>query len=511
MTFTSLTFALFLPVVFSIYWYALGRNFKAQNVFLLAVSYIFYGWWDWRFLGLILLTTLLSYGCALPQNRRKAWATLSVVINLLILCIFKYYNFFCDNLRQLLATFGYELDWFTMEVLLPVGISFYTFQAISYSVDAYRRRIEPTRDIIAFGVFIAFFPQLVAGPIERSTQLLPQFLKPRQWNHADATEGLRMILWGLFKKCVVADGVAFWVDTAYTNHVGGMELHNGFWCMVGAIGFALQIYGDFSGYSDIAKGSAKLLGIRLMDNFLYPFFSRNAIELWHRWHRSLMQWFTEYVYIPLGGSRRGNKYVNVMAVFLLSGLWHGAEWSFIAWGAVCGLWYVAAAICGARKYKVGINAPASRRDMMKISSTFFMFVIVFIFFRAKDIGQALDFYRSIWLAGPVSFVLFLTIGWILAKTTFNINRALSVIICLLAICCIVVPKIFIPDLLAFLGYVFGLVMLWAEWRARSSECALGRVNLPRRRSLRLTIYALLYLFIATGSLGIGNDFIYFKF
>ncbi len=259
MSFISLTFALFLPVVFLVYWLALGRSFKAQNVFLLAASYVFYGWWDWRFLGLIALTTLLAFGCALPQTHRKAWTTLSVVVNLLILCGFKYFDFFGDNLRRLFAVFGYQLDWFTVEVLLPVGISFYTFQAISYSVDVYKGRIAPTRDIVAFGVFISFFPQLVAGPIERSTQLLPQFLTPRRWDYAGAVEGARLILWGLFKKCVVADGVAFWVDIAYNSHAGNVGLHNGFWCMVGAVGFALQIYGDFSGYSDIAKGSAKLL------------------------------------------------------------------------------------------------------------------------------------------------------------------------------------------------------------------------------------------------------------
>lgn len=211
MSFISLTFALFLPVVFLVYWLALGRSFKAQNVFLLAASYVFYGWWDWRFLGLIALTTLLAFGCALPQTHRKAWTTLSVVVNLLILCGFKYFDFFGDNLRRLFAVFGYQLDWFTVEVLLPVGISFYTFQAISYSVDVYKGRIAPTRDIVAFGVFISFFPQLVAGPIERSTQLLPQFLTPRRWDYAGAVEGARLILWGLFKKCVVADGVAFWV------------------------------------------------------------------------------------------------------------------------------------------------------------------------------------------------------------------------------------------------------------------------------------------------------------
>lgn len=509
MSFNSIAFALFLPVVFLIYWLALRRSFKAQNVFLLVASYVFYGWWDWRFLGLIALTTVLTYGCALPSTRRKLWVTVAVVTNLLILCAFKYFNFFSENLRGLFSVFGYELDWFTVEVLLPVGISFYTFQAISYSVDVYRGRIEPTRDIVAFGVFIAFFPQLVAGPIERSTQLLPQFLKPRRWDYGEAVLGARQILWGLFKKCVVADGVAFWVNIGFVHHAGNYELHNGFWCMVAAIGFALQIYGDFSGYSDIAKGSARLLGVRLMDNFLYPFFSRNAIELWHRWHRSLMQWFTEYVYIPLGGSRRGNKYAHVMAVFLLSGLWHGADWSFVAWGAVCGVWYVIAALGGARKYRPESEAPACRRDMVKVAFTFFMFVAVFIFFRADDLGNAFDVYGSLWLVGPATLVLMVAVGWLLSRTTFNADRAMLGGFGLLVGACVVAPRTVIPDVLAFLGYVFGVVMLWVEWRSRSRSFALE--VMPRRRWARIAIYSVLYLVVASGALGTEGEFIYFQF
>ncbi len=509
MSFTSLAFALFLPVVFLVYWLALRRSHKAQNIFLLVASYVFYGWWDWRFLGLIALTTLLSYSCALPSSHRKFWATLSVIVNLLILCAFKYFNFFSENLRTLFSAFGYELDWITVEVLLPVGISFYTFQAISYSVDVYKRRIMPTRDIIAFGVFISFFPQLVAGPIERSTQLLPQFLRPRRWDYAEAVLGARQILWGLFKKCVVADGVAFWVDIAYVHHAGCTELHNGFWCMVGAVGFALQIYGDFSGYSDIAKGSARLLGIKLMDNFLYPFFSRNAVELWQRWHRSLMQWFTEYVYIPLGGSRRGNRYAHAMAVFLLSGLWHGADWSFVAWGAVCGGWYVAASLVGLKKYRPGKDAPASRCDMVKVAFTFFMFVAVFILFRAENIAEALDFYISVRIVGPLTLAAFLALGWFVSRTSFSVSRTLAACAATLAVACVAVPQIVVPDLLAFLGYVFGLVMLWAEWRSRSRSFALE--TMPRRRWVRISLYMAMYLFIAVGSLGSEGDFIYFVF
>ena len=509
MAFNSLAFALFLPIVFVLYWLLLGRNHKSQNAMLLVASYLFYGWWDWRFCGLLLATTLIAYFCALAPRRRKFWAGVSVVSNLLILGLFKYFNFFSENLQRLFSTFGFALDWFTIEILLPVGISFYTFQAISYSVDAYRGRIEPTRDFVAFALFVSFFPQLVAGPIERSTSLLPQFLKPRTWNYHEGVEGLRLILWGLFKKCVVADGMAYWVDLAYDFHAGGGSLYDSLCATIGALGFAIQIYGDFSGYSDIAKGSAKLLGIRLMDNFLYPFFSRNAIELWQRWHRSLMQWLREYVYFPLGGSRRGNRYWHAFVVFLVSGLWHGASWNFVVWGILCGVWYIIAVLAGARKYRPTDDAPASRRDLPKCVATFLLFSLVFIFFRAESLSQAVDLCLTGAPLGLATAAAMLVVAWIVSRLRFSFGWLPWAAVALCVIGCLVAPRTAVPALLGFAPFVFAALLMWVEWRHRTSHFALE--SMPRRRWVRVAVYVGLYLLVVTGAMESSGAFIYFKF
>ena len=339
MQFDTYTYALFLPLVFFIYW-GLRRHLKWQNLFLLVASYVFYGWWNWRMLSLIVLTSVTTWGSAMlmrgdRSRADKTWAALNIVLNMGILCMFKYLNFLRDSFVHLLNVFGLNPDWPTLHILLPVGISFYTFQAISYTVDVYRGDIKPTRDVVAFGVFIAFFPQLVAGPIERAINLLPQFLRTKKFDYATAVVGMRQILWGLAKKIIIADGMGHYVnqllDNPYYYSASSMV-----WA---GIMFAVQIYADFSGYSDIAIGSARLLNIRLQPNFRYPFFSRNMKELWQRWHISLMTWFRHYVYFPLGGSRRGRwrTVFNTMVVFSLSGLWHGADWTFVIWGTVNGL------------------------------------------------------------------------------------------------------------------------------------------------------------------------------
>lgn len=339
MQFTEITFALFLPIVFSIYWLALRRCFRLQNVMLLAASYTFYGWWDWRFLGLIILTTITTYLTALCPDRRLAkWlAAGNITLNLGILTVFKYFNFFSDNLQKLFGLFGWNLDWFSLEVLLPVGISFYTFQAISYSVDVCKGRVKPCADPIVFATFIAYFPQLVAGPIERASQLIPQIARRRQWDSGYAADGLRMILYGVMKKVCIADMLAIYVDRLYEG-----TLDNPLSTLAAGVLFSLEIYCDFSAYSEIARGVSRLLGIELMANFRFPFFSRNIFEFWHRWHISLMCWFKDYVYIPLGGNRKGTLRgaVNISAVFLLSGLWHGAAWNFIVWGGYWAIVYV---------------------------------------------------------------------------------------------------------------------------------------------------------------------------
>ena len=328
MSFISVSFLIFLPIAFCAYW-TLWRHQRWQNLLLLAASYVFYGWWDWRFLILILITSASSYasGLLLEGTRRRRWVlTANVVLNLGILAVFKYYGFFIENLRLLFP----NIDAPTLNIILPVGISFYTFQSLSYSIDVYRRQLKPTRDVVAFFAYIAFFPQLVAGPIERATHLLPQMLGQRRFRYDEATDGLRRILWGLFKKMVIADNCALAVNQIWADYtdMGGLTL------VAGMLLFTFQIYGDFSGYSDIAIGTARLFGIRLMENFHLPYFSATMPEFWRRWHISLMTWFRDYLYIPMGGSREGTmKWMrNVLVVFLLSGLWHGANWTFVVWG-----------------------------------------------------------------------------------------------------------------------------------------------------------------------------------
>ena len=377
MLFNSFEYLLFIPIVFLLYWfvfdYALRRckhQLLWQNLFVVIASYVFYGWWDWRFLILIAITTFLSFLSGLgieyarSQRGRKALMIANIVVNLGILGIYKYYDFFAREFAEL---FGIESDFLLLHLILPVGISFYTFQALSYSIDVYRKQIQPTHDIVAFTAFLSFFPQLVAGPIERATNLLPQFQKKRTFDYAQAVDGMRQILWGLFKKIVVADNCATYVDTVFAD----ISNHSGSTLLLAAVLFTFQIYGDFSGYSDIAIGTAKLFGIKLMRNFNVPYFSRDIAEFWRRWHISLTTWFREYVYIPLGGSRpvvpnrlkakgerqeaRYTKWIavrNTFVIFLLSGFWHGANWTFVLWGAYHALLFVPLLLVGKnRRYR----------------------------------------------------------------------------------------------------------------------------------------------------------------
>lgn len=385
MQFDTYTYAFFLPLVFFIYW-GLRKHLKWQNLFLLVASYVFYGWWDWRMLGLILLTSLSSYGSALMMRgdrsgHDKMWVTLNIVLNVGILAVFKYLNFLRDSLVDLLNFFGMNPDWPTLHILLPVGISFYTFQAISYTIDVYRGDVKPTRDVVAFCVFISFFPQLVAGPIERATNLLPQFLRTKTFDYATAVIGMRQILWGLAKKVIVADSIGYYVDQLLYNpyHFSAASM---LWA---GMLFVIQIYADFSGYSDIAIGSARLLNIRLKPNFRYPFFSRNMKELWQRWHISLMTWFREYLYFPLGGSRCGKwrTCLNIMIVFAVSGLWHGADWTFVIWGAVNGIMLLPFVFLAKKKY----SNHARFRDLPKCMLTFLIFALIFLSFRSPNFAH----------------------------------------------------------------------------------------------------------------------------
>jgi len=337
MIFNSIEFAIFLPIVFILYWFIFNRNLKLQNLFIVVVSYIFYGWWDWRFLFLIAFTSLCSWGSGLLIQKfrnvgkySKYFSIANIILNLLILGLFKYYDFFATSFANVFL--GGKTEGLLLNIILPVGISFYTFQALSYSIDVYKGKIEPTKDIVEFFAYVSFFPQLVAGPIERATNLLPQFQKKRVFDYSQAVDGCRQILWGLFKKMVVADNCAIYVDKVFSTY----QDQSGSTLLLAAILFAFQIYGDFSGYSDIAIGTSKLFGIKLMRNFNVPYFSRDIAEFWRRWHISLTTWFRDYIYIPLGGSRCSKLKIvrNTFIIFLVSGLWHGANWTYIAWGGV---------------------------------------------------------------------------------------------------------------------------------------------------------------------------------
>lgn len=389
MIFNSIEFLIFLPITFILYWFVFHKELKVQNLLLLAASYVFYGWWDWRFLSLIVISTLIDYivGIKLKstekKSTRKKWLWVSVIFNLGLLGVFKYFNFFIDSWVNLMSSVGYHMEstW-SLQVILPVGISFYTFQTMSYSIDVYRNQLEPTKDFVSFAAFVAFFPQLVAGPIERASNLLPQILKPRTFASEQSIDGVRLIIWGLFKKVVIADSLAPMVDAIfknYTDYTGGT-------LFLGAVLFAFQIYGDFSGYSDIAIGTAKLFGIEVMSNFKFPYFSRDIAEFWRRWHISLSTWFRDYLYIPLGGSKGGKwkSLRNIFAIFVVSGFWHGANWTFIAWGGFHSLLYVPIFLVGTnRKFLHEVAGQhkwfPSIKELFMILLTFTLVVIAWIF------------------------------------------------------------------------------------------------------------------------------------
>ena len=404
MLFNSIEFLLFLPTIFILYWFVFNKNLKYQNTLILVSSYVFYGWWDYRFLSLIFLSTVVDYVIGLSisdQSSKKKQKLLlwgSVLFNLSVLGFFKYYNFFVDSWVELFSSLGYEIKsiW-TLNIILPVGISFYTFQTMSYTIDVYRKKLEPTKDFISFASFVSFFPQLVAGPIERASNLLPQILKKREFQYDQVIQGLKLILWGMFKKVVIADSLAPIVDDIYSNYqdFGGGTL----W--LGAIFFSFQIYCDFSGYSDIAIGTSKLLGFELMSNFKFPYFSRNIGEFWRRWHISLSTWFRDYLYIPLGGSKEGKwkSIRNIFLIFLVSGFWHGANWNFIFWGLFHSILFLPTFIFNKnRKYTSSIIAPAtllpSPKEFINVVTTFLLVTIGWVFFRSETIGDSFSYLTS---------------------------------------------------------------------------------------------------------------------
>lgn len=403
MLFNSFEYLIFLPIVFILYWFVVNKNLKTQNFLLLVSSYLFYGWWDYRFLALIIFSSFVDYYCGLfienskNKNTKIKWLTLSMLINLGFLSVFKYFNFFSESLSEAFASLGYNLNALTLDIILPVGISFYTFQTMSYTIDVYREKLKPTKDIIAFFAFVTFFPQLVAGPIERATNLLPQFYKKRKFDYANAADGMRQILWGLFKKIVIADNCALVVNEVFNNY----ENLNASSLLVGAVFFAFQIYGDFSGYSDIAIGTSRLFGFNLMQNFAFPYFSRDIAEFWRRWHISLSTWFRDYVYIPLGGSRGGTlmKVKNTFIIFIVSGFWHGANWTFLAWGFLNALYFLPLLLLNKNRTNTNVIAEGKKfvsiREFFQLSITFSLTILAWIFFRAATITEALLYIKNL--------------------------------------------------------------------------------------------------------------------
>lgn len=481
MLFNSIDFAIFLPIVFAIYW--LIKNIRTQNFFILIASYVFYGWWDYRFLALIAISTLIDFTLGLQikktpvLKRRRLFLFISIAANLGILGFFKYYNFFVDNFKEAFTFFGGNIDFGYLDIVLPVGISFYTFQTMSYTIDVYRNKLEPSPNLVNFAAFVSFFPQLVAGPIERATNLLPQFSVKRKFSYPLAVDGMRQILWGLFKKMVIADNCAGFVNTIFSNP----DAYSASTLAMGAVFFAFQIYGDFSGYSDIAIGTARLFGFNLMQNFAYPYFSRDIAEFWRRWHISLSTWFRDYLYIPLGGSRgpQGMAIRNIFIIFIVSGFWHGANWTFITWGALNAVFFLPLYIFNQnRKNLIHIETRyllPSFRDAISILITFTLTTIAWIFFRASSISAALHYCKLL-----ISKSLF---------TLPEIDNLSGAMICMF----------------------FIAVLLFAEWTGRTQLHPLEKMSYFKPRWSRWAVYILLIAAIGLFMQTKETPFIYFQF
>lgn len=482
MLFNSLDFAIFIPIVFVLYWFVLKKNLRLQNLLIVLSSYVFYGWWDWRFLSLIIFSTLVDYTVGMrlgveqkPLNR-KILLWISIVVNLGFLGFFKYYNFFIDNFTEAFSFFGQDITINSLNIILPVGISFYTFQTLSYSIDVYRGKMEPTTDFIAFSAFVSFFPQLVAGPIERAKHLLPQFYKERTFDYHKAVDGMRQILWGLFKKVVIADNAAYFANLIFNNSAD----HSGSTLLLGALFFTFQIYGDFSGYSDIAIGTSRLFGFDLMQNFNFPYFSRNIAEFWRRWHISLSTWFKDYLYIPLGGSRGSTwiKVRNTFAIFLISGFWHGSNWTFIVWGGLNAIYFLPLLLT--KKNRVFLDDVAedrmwpSVRETAMMLGTFGLTVLAWIFFRADNVGHAISILGEIFSSS------------LFTLPTFEGKRQ------------------------ALMVLLFIAIFLFIEWNGRKEEYAIASLGTTWKRPLRFALYyGLLFTLFWFG--GQQQDFIYFQF
>lgn len=482
MLFNTIEYAIFLPLVFILYWFVFNKKLAIQNALLLIVSYYFYACWDWRFLFLLMFSTLLDFFTGIKmqdakdKQGKRFWFWLSVIVNLGFLGVFKYYNFFAESFAELVSHFGWQVSPFMIKVILPVGISFYTFHGLSYVIDIYNSRIKAERNFVDYAVFVSFFPLLVAGPIERATHLLPQIKKNRTFDYSKAVDGLRQILWGLFKKIVIADNCATYANQIFNNSsdMSGSTL------VLGALFFTFQIYGDFSGYSDIALGSARLLGIELLRNFAFPYFSRDIAEFWRRWHISLSSWFKDYLYIPLGGSKGGNwmRVRNTFIIFIVSGFWHGANWTFIAWGFLNAFFIMPSIIMKTNRNNMEIVAQGkllpSAKEFFQILLTFGLTVFAWIFFRSENIKHAFDY-----------------ISGICSKSLFTVPKFTD-----------------IDNSYKIILFVFFFIAI--EWIGREEQYALKKIGLHWNRIFR---YAMYYTIILAIFLFCGKEqqFIYFQF
>ncbi len=471
MLFNSIEFILFLPIVFIAYWLITTKNIQLQNIFILLSSYVFYGWWDWHFLILIALSTCIDFFCGLKVQRSKApkfFLWVSILTNLGLLSYFKYANFFIDSFISSFSFIGVPFNEFSLSIVLPIGISFYTFQTLSYAIDVYNKKIEATHDFISFAAFVSFFPQLVAGPIERAAHLLPQFKTKRTFNLARIYDGLKQILWGLLKKIVIADNCAEYVNIVFenSNSMSSSTL------LLGLFFFSIQIYCDFSGYSDIAIGVARLFGFDLMQNFSYPYFSRNINEFWKRWHISLSTWFKDYIYIPLGGNKvsRFKTYRNIALVFLISGLWHGANWTFVTWGAIHAILLIGFSLMNNNRK---ILSHIQSKDFISIIITFSTVSLSWVFFRAETLYQAFNYlYRifttSIWKSPELPNAYIRTLGLV-------------------------------------------LLFIFMEWIGKGNKYTIEKTFNNQSRSIRWTMYAAIILIIGLYMKTEETPFIYFQF
>ena len=483
MLFDSFDFAIFLPLVFGLYWSISKYALRLQNAFLILASYIFYGWWDWRFLGLIILSSTVDYIVAKKiykakkQSSKRNLLYFSLFVNIGTLGVFKYFNFFIDNIEFALSLFESSLIFSRLDWILPVGISFYTFQTMSYAIDVYRGKLEPSEDPFSFFAYVSFFPQLVAGPIERATNFLPQFSKKRTFQYTQAVDGLRQILWGLFKKMVIADNCAVFVDMFFADPTA----YSGSALLLGAIFFAFQIYGDFSGYSDIAIGTGRLFGFNLMQNFAFPYFSRDIAEFWRRWHISLSSWFRDYVYILLGGSRGGKVMTlrNVFIVFIICGFWHGANWTFIFWGLLNAALYIPLYVFNRNRDNLNTVAEAkllpSLRELLQIIITFGFTVLLWVFFRSDSVSEAYIYLGGIFDSSILSI-----------PDIQNKGNALCTVVMI-------------------------LFMLSIEWSSRTSSHGLDCLVLISPSIIRWMFYFIIVFCIGMYSSQTPNGFIYFQF